>query len=148
MANIVTDVRFSTRSVKPNESFQHRVDRLKGTQLTSNALVKLILDTLDDLPNGAFGIKLSADRYGDHTGVVINVTFVDSAEFRSGTNGWSRSHRVRLDDNSLSSGFSTSSLSWGQSANAYQDLIDAADKALAAPPHLSFEIRASVIREN
>jgi hypothetical protein len=148
MANIVTDVRFSTRSVKPNESFQHRVDRLKGTQLTSNALVKLILDTLDDLPNGAFGIKLSADRYGDHTGVVINVTFVDRAEFRSGTNGWSRSHRVRLDDNSLSSGFSTSSLSWGQSANAYQDLIDAADKALAAPPHLSFEIRASVIREN
>ncbi len=147
IANIVSDVQYSTRSVKPNESFQQRVDRLKGTQLTSSGLVKLILDTLEDLPNGAFGIKLAANRYGDHTGVVINVTFVDTAEFQGGTIGWSRSHRVRLDDKSLSSGFGTSTLSYGQTANAYKDLVDAADKALAAPPHLSFEIRASVIRE-
>lgn len=148
MACIVDDIQFERKSVKPDNALSQRLQRLLNKPLTSKALVDTLIATAENLPKGAVGVRLTANRSGDDTGIIITVMLPKERVFDSGSQkGWSTSTRVSVGKESLLSSSGSSSLDYGVTVEAHQDLMKSLETALTSPPDKPIIARVSMVLE-
>ena len=149
LACLVTEIRFEKRrSARPGKALRTRLDALRNRPLTAEKLVDVLIATAANLPTKAEGIKLTAIRPGDGTGVTIVVELTTERIFQAGTQkGWAGSPHVGLGKKVLYSSTGGWSRDYGLTQEAHKDLRKALAKALAAPPDTPFMARAALIGE-
>lgn len=148
MSCIVSDIQFERESVKPDSALSQRLKRLMNKPLTSKALVDTLIATAKNLPKGAVGVRLTTNRSGDDTGIMITVMLPKERVFNFGSQkGWSTSTRVSVGKELLLNSSGTMSLDYGVTVEAHQDLMKALEKALASPPDKSILARIRMVQE-
>lgn len=84
LALLVAEVRFSDDSAKPTDAVHRRVSGLRDKPATADAVLGLLRDLSGDLPAGTRGVKLTLEKVGDDTGVLLLVTLVPDRPARPG----------------------------------------------------------------
>jgi hypothetical protein len=84
LALTVAEARFHTNSATPSDEFRKRVEALRGTPITEERFLDLLLAVTRDLPPKVRGICLSLERPGDDTGAILVVTLVPDKPSRPG----------------------------------------------------------------
>jgi hypothetical protein len=145
-ANTVQKVVVAPDSVELNTPLAERLEALKGKPLTLKGLVGLLLAFTGRLPPGATSIKIHADRAGDDTGVILNVRLTETVSQINAQEGWTYRFLVIMGHEALYNSHSDMAYEHGQTEQAYEELVEALDEALEAPPDEAFELRLSVIQ--
>ncbi|HYV39186.1 MAG TPA: hypothetical protein VE988_26095 [Gemmataceae bacterium] len=73
---IVTETRFSSDSVEPQDALRRKVEGLKGNPITEASFLELLKGTAASLPKGVRGVKLVMERIPDGSGVCLVVTLI------------------------------------------------------------------------
>jgi hypothetical protein len=145
-ANTVQKVVVVPDSVELNAPLAERLEALKGKPLTSKGLVGLLLAFTGRLLPGATGINIRADRAGDNTGVILNVRLTETSSQVNAQEGWTYRFLVIVAHEALYISHSDMAYEYGQTEQAYEELVEALDEALESPLDEAFELRLSVIQ--
>lgn len=144
MAGLVTEVSLAENSLPAGPELTALFREIEGKPLTSDSYARLLETLVSNRPPTAKGVRLSAGRDDDLTGVTLRAEFVEHPEKEGGGSAtlndpnevvWTWTERVTLNDASChsSSGVGT----WSNSRNSMHKAID---KALAAHPTNYFRI--------
>lgn len=149
MGCIVSEIRYvKDHTAVPDKALQDRLEVLRGKPLSTRAFVKVLIETAKKLPPDAAGIKLTATRSGDGTGISIVVALPTERVFQAGTQkGWVKNVFVSIAREQTLNLSGGSSLEYGVTFAAHRNLIEALDEALASPPDTEFFARVNFVRE-
>lgn len=149
MACIVNEITYvKEHSAKPDEGLQIRLEALRGKPLSVRAFVKMLIETATKLPPAAEGIKLTATRSGDGSGISIVVALPTERVFQAGTQkGWDNNVFVSVGREQTLNSLGGASSDYGVTLAAHRHLIQALDEALASPPDTEFLARVSFVLE-
>jgi hypothetical protein len=81
---VVAEVRFSDDSAKPADAVRRRVEELRDKPVAADVFLGLLRDLSGNLPAGTRGVRLTLERVGDDTGVLLLVTLVADCPARPG----------------------------------------------------------------
>ncbi|MBN2004535.1 MAG: hypothetical protein JXA21_14360 [Anaerolineae bacterium] len=150
LANIIREVVIAPDSVAPDPATREYLEALEGEPLTSQVVVDLLLRIANEMPHGITGIKIRADRNGDDTGVVLNLTLTRQ---RAATRCfqqvcWAYDKLIVVNNKSTLNSFGSMDQKHGQTEAAYEELVKALDEALATPPDGQIMIKTAIILQN
>jgi hypothetical protein len=155
LANIVREINLEPDSLEPEGGLAEHLAALKGQSLSSKALVDLLLDVTRGRSPSSNGIEIEVSRSGDNTGVILMVRLTNVAGSTgccqpgccSPGNAWSKNFMVVTGNSALLNSGGYTNNEYGQSDEAYADLIKVLDKALEAPPEATLAIDLKVVRQ-
>lgn len=148
LSNIVREIVVAQDSVEPDDATRKRLDALNTKPLGPDGLIDFVVHTLNDLPEGATGLSLRAERDTDGTGFVLTVKLTSSRDFQTGSQkGWSTHFNVQAAGKNLGNSSGSSSLEHGRSREAYKDVARTLNTALASDPYAEIAISMSAVLE-
>ena len=145
---IIRSVVVAADSPPPDAALRARLDAMIDRPLCARSFVNCLIETAAAPPAGATGIKLTALRHAEIPGVELELTLPGKKAFQGGTQkGWQTRTLVTVNGDSIHNSSGSSSREYGLTFEAHQDLAEAIDQAVAAPPGSAFRIRTSLIAE-
>ncbi len=139
----IRSVAVHARSQPVPAGFLEVLKRERGKPFTPELLVSFLQGFLREPP--APGLRISAFRAGDGTGVRLTLSLLAEPDNMSRSSGGLSVHQhVRVGDRMLNSSSGGGSWTFYEEGDGFVDLAEDVAEALAAPPGESFEIRVEL----
>jgi hypothetical protein len=143
----IESVSVEPASVVPGAKLARAIDDLRGKPLTGAAVVGVLINFAQSPPPGTGGMRLSADRGDDGTGVNVRIQFTPgNAAGGPPAAQWYYGQRVRAGREWLLGSDGGTGHDYQTTLAAYSEFVDAVAKAADTPPEVPIEIRYSLRR--
>ena len=133
LALTVTEIKFKNDTSIAGKKLLERINKLKGQTLSSKLITDFVLHFTQKLPEGLNGIVLRINRSENLIGATIEVEFLKEAGKRGGSQQmWDITHRISASNENISSSGGGASLEYALEKEAYKDMAEAVNKAVAS----------------
>jgi hypothetical protein len=148
LSTIVAEVKIVEGPRSPDTSLKMMLDEIRGRPLSPRSFIGVLLRVTTEPPEGVLGVELTASRDEDLTGMVLQVKLLETAARKTGTQVfWSTSFTVVAGTKALLSSSGSTSIEYGRTEKAYEELARAISQAVSSAPDLPPSIHANLVRE-